>query len=163
VDPGRVRVAVSDSGKGIDPDILPELFKAFATTKENGMGMGLAIAARAAKSWVARLARVRTRRRRHARIDAAGGELQRGLTASDDAQMALTIAVIDDDASARTALARLTKTAAIEVKSFGSAGEFLCDPRTDALDCVVSDLRMPEIDGLHLQEEICRQNPDLSL
>ena len=40
----RVNVAVSDTGGGIDPDLMPQLFKAFFTTKPKGMGMGLAIA-----------------------------------------------------------------------------------------------------------------------
>ncbi len=41
---GWIRTAVRDSGKGIEPEMLPRLFKSFATTKPNGMGMGLAIA-----------------------------------------------------------------------------------------------------------------------
>jgi signal transduction histidine kinase len=40
---GRVHVAVRDSGKGIDLEIMPRLFDAFFTTKPKGMGMGLAI------------------------------------------------------------------------------------------------------------------------
>jgi signal transduction histidine kinase len=42
-EPGRVHVAVRDSGKGIDLEIMPRLFDAFFTTKPKGMGMGLAI------------------------------------------------------------------------------------------------------------------------
>ena len=40
----RVNVAVSDTGGGIDLELMPQLFKAFFTTKPKGMGMGLAIA-----------------------------------------------------------------------------------------------------------------------
>ncbi|WP_243397872.1 ATP-binding protein [Herbaspirillum robiniae] len=39
----RVEVAVQDTGEGIAPDAMPRVFDAFYTTKENGMGMGLAI------------------------------------------------------------------------------------------------------------------------
>jgi PAS domain S-box-containing protein len=38
-----VRIAVSDNGLGIDPQTAQNLFDAFATTKPDGMGMGLAI------------------------------------------------------------------------------------------------------------------------
>lgn len=38
-----VEVRVSDTGPGIDPAIADRLFKPFVTTKQNGMGIGLAI------------------------------------------------------------------------------------------------------------------------
>jgi two-component system, LuxR family, sensor kinase FixL len=40
----RVEISVTDSGRGIPPEKLPRLFESFFTTKENGMGLGLAIA-----------------------------------------------------------------------------------------------------------------------
>jgi len=42
-EPGHVHVSVRDSGKGIDPKIMPHLFEPFFTTKSTGMGMGLTI------------------------------------------------------------------------------------------------------------------------
>jgi C4-dicarboxylate-specific signal transduction histidine kinase len=38
-----VEVAVCDSGPGLDPALLERIFEPFYTTKENGLGMGLAI------------------------------------------------------------------------------------------------------------------------
>jgi two-component system sensor kinase FixL len=38
-----VRVSVSDTGTGLSPDILPQLFQPFVTTKQHGMGVGLSI------------------------------------------------------------------------------------------------------------------------
>ncbi len=40
---GLVRVSVSDTGAGIDPAIAPRLFEAFASSKAEGMGLGLSI------------------------------------------------------------------------------------------------------------------------
>lgn len=42
-DPETVCCNIEDSGPGIDPTHLPRLFDSFFTTKETGMGMGLAI------------------------------------------------------------------------------------------------------------------------
>jgi signal transduction histidine kinase len=42
-EPSHVHVTVRDSGKGIDPKIMPHLFEPFFTTKSTGMGMGLTI------------------------------------------------------------------------------------------------------------------------
>jgi C4-dicarboxylate-specific signal transduction histidine kinase len=40
---GDVLVAVRDSGPGLAPAALENLFKAFYTTKPNGLGLGLSI------------------------------------------------------------------------------------------------------------------------
>jgi signal transduction histidine kinase len=39
----EVAVAISDTGRGIDPEILPKLFTKFATKSEKGTGLGLYI------------------------------------------------------------------------------------------------------------------------
>lgn len=41
--PGMARVTVADTGPGISPDILGDLFQPFITTKAEGMGVGLSI------------------------------------------------------------------------------------------------------------------------
>ena len=41
--PGFVRVTIADTGIGIPPDLAPQLFTAFVSTKSQGMGLGLSI------------------------------------------------------------------------------------------------------------------------
>jgi two-component system sensor kinase FixL len=43
VDPETVQVCVADSGTGISPEMGERLFEAFASTKNDGMGLGLSI------------------------------------------------------------------------------------------------------------------------
>jgi signal transduction histidine kinase len=40
---GEIRIAVTDSGEGFDPDKAEQIFSAFYTTKASGLGLGLAI------------------------------------------------------------------------------------------------------------------------
>ncbi len=75
----------------------------------------------------------------------------------------MKVAVIDDDKSARTSLARLIKTVGIEVVSFSSAREFLDDPCLNQVDCAVTDVRMPGVDGFKLQETLAQTVPYLSV
>ena len=39
----RIRVVIADSGSGIDPQVLPQLFEPFVTTKPAGKGLGLGL------------------------------------------------------------------------------------------------------------------------
>lgn len=40
---GMVELSISDSGSGLSPDVLANLFEPFRTTKSSGMGLGLSI------------------------------------------------------------------------------------------------------------------------
>jgi FixJ family two-component response regulator len=75
----------------------------------------------------------------------------------------MKVALIDDNKSARTSLARLIKSAGIEVVSFSSAHEFLEDPERNQVDCAVTDVQMPGIDGFKLQETLAQTLPYLSV
>ena len=75
----------------------------------------------------------------------------------------MKVAVIDDDKSARTSLARLIKSAEMDVFAFSSAREFLEDPIRNQVDCAVTDVRMPGVDGFKLQETLAETLPYLSV
>lgn len=75
----------------------------------------------------------------------------------------ITVAVIDDDELMRSALACLIRSAAAEAATFPSAEDFLSDPICRTVDCALTDLRMPGVDGLELQEELGRILPHLSV
>ena len=67
-----------------------------------------------------------------------------------------TIHVVDDDASFRTAIARLVRAGGLEVRSYPSAVEFLAVPAGIAPGCVLVDLHMPGPSGLDLQHALAK-------
>ncbi|HID95222.1 MAG TPA: GAF domain-containing protein [Candidatus Latescibacteria bacterium] len=48
---GRVTIKVSDTGKGVSPEIQQKIYDPFFTTKENGIGLGLSIVHRIVESY----------------------------------------------------------------------------------------------------------------
>jgi FixJ family two-component response regulator len=65
------------------------------------------------------------------------------------------VLVVDDDASVRTGLARVLRSAGYEVEAFEGAPPLLERVAEVAVPCcVVSDVRMPGMDGLALQDAL---------
>ena len=61
-----------------------------------------------------------------------------------------TVYIVDDDDSVRTALARLIRSAKMQVHSFPCVDEFLKSNQLDEQSCVIADIRMPGTGGLDL-------------
>jgi FixJ family two-component response regulator len=66
------------------------------------------------------------------------------------------IAVVDDDASVRTALMRLLETSSYDVRGFQSARELLSGLSDGLPECMIVDLQMPNMTGLELQHHLAR-------
>ena len=65
-----------------------------------------------------------------------------------------TVFVVDDDESVCDSLKFLLQSAALESRAFGSAPEFLTAYDPTQPGCLVLDVRMPEMSGLELQDEL---------
>jgi two-component system, LuxR family, response regulator FixJ len=68
--------------------------------------------------------------------------------------------IVDDDAEVRDSLRLLLESAGLRSHVYGSAREFLADGMPK-FGCVVADIRMPDMSGLELQEEIVRHDAHL--
>ncbi len=71
--------------------------------------------------------------------------------------------VVDDDAAARDAMQELMESVGLDVRTFASATEFLKVYDSQWRGCVLLDVRMPEMSGLQLQEEMRRRRSHLPL
>jgi FixJ family two-component response regulator len=65
-----------------------------------------------------------------------------------------TVFVIDDDASVRTGLRRLLMSLRHPVRAFASAEQFLAGTDGHAGGCLISDVRLPGMSGLELQQRL---------
>ncbi|MBR0932128.1 response regulator transcription factor [Bradyrhizobium jicamae] len=64
------------------------------------------------------------------------------------------ISIIDDDGSVRTATDNLVRSLGYVVHTFASAEEFLCSSHRNDTSCVITDVRMPAMSGLELQDHL---------
>jgi FixJ family two-component response regulator len=71
------------------------------------------------------------------------------------------VAVIDDDTRVLESLENLLESAGHTVRLFTSAHAFLKDEAFAKVDCVISDIGMPAIDGFELERLARAARPEL--
>jgi FixJ family two-component response regulator len=71
------------------------------------------------------------------------------------------VAVVDDEESVRRALGRLVRSAGFGVETFASGVEFMQSLQLHRPDCVVLDVRMPQVSGFEVQAALVRSGFDL--
>jgi two-component system response regulator FixJ len=62
--------------------------------------------------------------------------------------------VVDDDASLRDSLALLLESSGFQVRTYDSAVSFLEAAQDRGVSCVLTDVQMPELNGLELQRRM---------
>jgi PAS domain S-box-containing protein len=164
------RLSVADTGRGIDPAILPRIFEPFFTTKTRGegTGMGLAVVLGIVQGHGGAVA-VESEVGRGTRFEILLPVLPCGLEA--DAFVMLPhlpggrerILFVDDEEPlaglGREALERLGYRVTALSDSRAALAVFRADPA--GFDLVVSDLTMPHMTGEALASEMLRLRPDL--
>jgi len=71
------------------------------------------------------------------------------------------VAAVDDDFRVRESIESLLESAGFEPKLFSSGEEFLASGTLAAAICVITDVRMPGMDGIELQRRIRMERPTL--
>jgi FixJ family two-component response regulator/signal transduction histidine kinase len=150
----RVRLTVQDSGPGFDPQDLDRLFEAFYTTKQNGMGIGLSVSRSIIESHQGRLWA--------APNEGPGAGFSFSLPRPAE-RVTPIVFVVDDDVSVRESLELLIRWAGWTPETFSSAQEFLARPAVDVPSCLVLDVRLPDLNGLDLQQRLAADRRDMSI
>ena len=68
-----------------------------------------------------------------------------------------TVFVVDDDADVRDSVCALLESAGLQGEAYESARAFLDAYVPGRAGCIIADVRMPDMDGLALQDELARR------
>ncbi len=174
VEPGPfVRVEVSDTGTGIEPEQVERIFEPFFSTKEVGKGTGLGLSTS------------------HGIVSQLGGKLSvrstlgEGTTFSillpvaaapdrpaaaktkdrSDAGGNETILLADDQEALRRVISRVLRDAGYEVlvASDGEEAIDLARAQEGPIDLLLTDLVMPTMNGYELAEALTAESPSLKV
>jgi two-component system, chemotaxis family, CheB/CheR fusion protein len=161
---------VSDTGVGIDPDLLPHIFDAFeqgrirSPRRMGGLGLGLAIGRAIAEMHGGTLTADSDGRGRGARFTLAlprGRELPtaeeapQGIESPKSKIQNLRILLVEDNADTAEAMASLLALSGHQVTTARSVSQALSAvERRDGFDLVISDLGLPDGSGIDLMREL---------
>jgi FixJ family two-component response regulator len=71
--------------------------------------------------------------------------------------------IVDDDPSIREALDSLVRSAGFKAETFASARGFLARAQPEGPSCLVLDVRLPDLNGLDLQQRMMKANRDIPI
>jgi FixJ family two-component response regulator len=71
------------------------------------------------------------------------------------------VAVVDDDPRIRESLESLIESAGLKARVFSLAEDFLHGELLATTSCLITDVRMPKMDGLELQRRVRLERPGL--
>ena len=164
--PDMIRIIVADNGPGIPPHLRARIFEPYFTTKPTGMGLGVGLAVSLGI------------------VEAHGGTLTVDSPAEGGAAFTITlpvgavettapvaedipglrgderrILIVDDEAEIRETLAEILAAARHHVDTVASGRDALERMAVKSYDVVLTDIRMPGMDGRALYHEIERRWP----
>lgn len=169
----RIRMSVTDTGIGIEPNVLPRIFDAFeqgevATTRNfGGLGLGLAISRGLIEAHGGTIAAASAGRNRGATfaitLDTVAAQRPAAVpTSPRDARPdagRVSILLVEDHKDTAVALKRLLQHFGYEVRSADSIESALSIAAQTDFDVVVSDLGLPDGSGLDLIRELRARKP----
>ncbi len=71
------------------------------------------------------------------------------------------VIVVDDDASVANSTCRLIRSLGMQSEAFFSGADLLNSGRATEASCVILDVRMPNLDGLQLQQRLKEIRPSI--
>jgi two-component system, cell cycle sensor histidine kinase and response regulator CckA len=181
-----VRIDITDTGTGIAPEIVDKIFEPFFSTKEVGKGTGLGLStvygivkqtggfiyvdSEPGKGTAFHIFLPRHHPEHEVQADTSAGngaakEAQAETKPRTDLTGQGTILLVEDEEGLRSLNARGLRSRGYSVVEASNGVEALeaLEERGGAVDLVVSDVVMPEMDGPTLLKMMRGRNPDLKI
>ena len=182
-----VRIDITDTGTGIPPEIIDKIFEPFFSTKEVGKGTGLGLStvygivkqtggfvyvdSEPGKGTSFRIFLPRHHPEAEVAIPEAVAATAAGKEAPVDSKPRTdltgqgTILLVEDEEGLRSLNARGLRSRGYSVIEASNGIEALeaLEEKDGAVDLVVSDVVMPEMDGPTLLKSMRERNPDLKI
>ncbi|MBC5768579.1 GAF domain-containing protein [Ramlibacter albus] len=178
-DGGNARIEVRDTGAGIRPDMLTQIFERFRqadgsiTRRFGGLGLGLSIVRHLVEVHGGAIEASSEGEGRGARFTVTLPLMQDAPQDADPASKAsvspdadltgVRILVIDDETDARELLARVLEDMGAKVVTRGDAESGIAAVEAERPDLLVSDISMPGMDGYEVIRRVRRTSAGSSL
>ena len=168
-----VRIRVSDTGLGIDPDVMLHIFEPFFTTKPQGKGTGLGLSqvygivkqhsgfidaestSGEGTTFMIYLPAIDEQ----VEADITKGEFQTQTGRGE------TILVVEDDDATRNAICEILEAQGYTVffAKDGAVALSELEARAGAIELIISDLVMPNMGGRDLYDEVSERYPNIKM
>jgi two-component system NtrC family sensor kinase len=162
-----VRITVGDNGPGIPHEVRSRIFEPYFTTKPVGVGtgVGLAVSAGIVEAHGGTLTvdcppQGGTMFSIALPFRAAAVDIDVQRSSDEAAAKQRRILVIDDEVDVREILCEILAGAEHRVETAASGHEGLLRMQEQVFDVILTDVRMPDMDGLALYGEIERRWPE---
>jgi two-component system cell cycle sensor histidine kinase/response regulator CckA len=174
VKPGcYVKLSVSDTGKGMGPEVREHLFEPFFTTKEKGKGTGLGLSTvygivkqSEGNIWVYSEPGLGTTLNIYLpRMDEPFEDTRKKVTGEELLRGGETILVVEDEENVRRLAVRILERQGYTVLEASCVNDALalCKARKEPIHMILTDVVMPEMSGPQLAEQLLSFLPQIKI
>jgi two-component system NtrC family sensor kinase len=167
-----IRISITDTGRGIPPEVMARMFDPFFTTKPvgKGTGLGLSISRNIFEEHHGRIwAESETGKGATFHLELPVVACEEPVEEKPEAVAPVSVAthglrllVVDDEPGIREVLETILGSQGYQVTCATNGLEALDCLKQQRFDLIISDMCMPEMDGERLYETLREKNPKLA-